>query len=633
MHTAYFYASLLVVVCSLAWTLGTQLSRDTAFSFAHASLGVALTPSFIAIVTYAWFALTSYAMPSRILAAAVPPVLALGIAGSVTLWGKKPHWRSREFLPGIVVLGLIVALVPTMLAVRIAAIIGQSNHDISLYLLQASDISRMLRDGTSDWLAWARYVHPGISTPHSLSFQVYLAWGFLFADNPGFGSDYAPRLLVGLNHLALLAAVFGLTGRRHVYWGCLAVAVILFDSIWSAEIRGLSRDSFYIAPALVVLTLLLQSKPVSAVRANPVAGVALSLALIGALMGHSLGSLFTGSIAVGAGLVLMINYRQQVFYIRALWLTAAGLSIAAGVIVFNYLTISPGEQGFAYPFYVDPFQKLYFAARPFVSTPSPVQLLIGLCHSNGIHPALLAFPVVAGVMLLTQIRLGRSTDGAGQWLALLCSVLVMLLIIGLLPLKLDGVSLSGAFLANFRYGFAVGILLLALLAQSVTVVVMVEAIQSSLHSAWANRLRRVGLPVLLAATLVPAFGIGLQLRTTMIKANSSLAQGQRELCDQLKSAGVRTILLDNDGVIYRCATDTLYAFTAGGAGITGAEGEAAIAAALEAGKIDAVMLFTQIPALWSGTRLYQYLEANWQHVPIKTPATFLRPGLTLPSGH
>jgi hypothetical protein len=446
MQQVYFVLCVLTVAVGMAWLFGTAAGRRKDWSAADAFIGVALVPAVIAIVTYILFATLSFALPSRTLMAATPPAVTLLAVGASLLSGGRISWRPDR-AGTLAVLSFLVALAPVIWAVYVAATIGQYAHDVSLYLAEASDISLLLRNGTAGWLDWASYAHPAITTPHTKLFQVYLAWGFLFTDEPGFGSDYYPRLLIGMAHLSLICATVGLVGRERLTWGLAAAALLTLNANFISEITGFSRDTFYIAPAVCILALLLRARP----GRDTAAWLGLTIALIASLAGHSLGVIVVTAMAIGAGFVQLARYRQDVFRIASFWIVAFALFVAAGLVGAEYVFGDAGVKGFAFPFYVDPFQQDYFRSLQFTSTPNVIELLFVLLRTNGMPVFALALvPLALGIIVVDA---WKATGSAREWTGIALSLVTLLSIVAYLPLSMGGTGLAGALHVQFPLRF------------------------------------------------------------------------------------------------------------------------------------------------------------------------------------
>lgn len=611
-----FTACVLLVVICLAISLSRLTDKAEPNWPLGISLGVALTPAFISMISYGLFAI-AYFFSSRTAAILAPPILALLIA----LWSK----RRFEFGPVISVLSFtgvaLAILAPILLAIYRAATIGQFHHDVSLYLTEAAEISQMMRSGTLESLTWLNYANPHVASPHNPIFSIYLAWGFLFTDSPGYGADTIPRLLIGLDHLALIFATCSLV-LRPIAWWLGGVAIILTNAIWGPEIVGLSRDSFYLAPAMACLVLLLQTRPT---RSGYYPYWALVLGLGAALLGHSLGIFVIASIALGTGVAQLLRHGLQILRFIPFWVTALALGLTAISLARRYYFSTRDSLGFAYTFYADPVHLKYFESTRFANSASPFELLISLADRNGVSLYLLgAVTLLAGTAVLLCWRADRPLIGTAAWIAVLVALIGLFTTVAFLPMTLGEAHLSGSFVANFRYGFSLGILALALVTLSLGIIV---------QWLWAmikpGREQRRLTVLLITLAMGSAWQLGLGLVRYVTANNSNTDVKQHALCMALADAGIRRVLIDNDSLTYRCPIDTLYVFTLDGTRITGAQTHQSIADALDKARIDAVIFTLPLSTRWNGTRLETYLAKTWRSIGPDRLFTFVRPGFDL----
>jgi len=529
-------------------------------------IGLSLVPSFISLTTYASFALFSYSLPGRLLPIVIPVIIAAGMVAFDRDRGGRPVFSMSGLRGSPLILALAVPVVIFVIAiVAVAVIRDQANHDISIYLFEAADLVRLMVNGTSTLLAWASYQHP-IAYPHSLAFSTYLSWGFLFEPSPGFGHDALPKLLVGFGHLAVLAAVASLFARsRPRWWMLVAVGMAMLDSVWSYQISAMSRDSFYTGPAVALLTLLLRLKDGRADWPRQW-WIALSLALWGVLFGHSLGIVLASGVAGGAGVVLLLRFGLRILTIRQLWLVGAAIVAMAGSSVVTYFGGDHGTRGFAFPYYVDPIHHALFAQKQaFLSVPSIWALGGYLAATNGIG-WLLAAILAAGLLLVVGVSVVyRRPFVSGTWVGLLVALVACLLLIAFMPVKLDGISLRGAFVSNLRYGFPIGILALALIAETARV-----GLRTLPVTVWSFRARHSALALL---ALIVGVAAVWNAAHYVPRSNRRFAVEEHELCERLRQSGVTKFFFDNDSSIYRCSANAVYAFSPNGSRIMGAEGD------------------------------------------------------------
>lgn len=600
-----FAATIVAISGCCVWAFGFRRDR---ICLQAALMGAAISPSVTAMAVYFCFIALSFLFPSRILFVLFPLVVSAGLA----LWfGRRSrtaiNWRG--LIPKAVLCGIFFfAVHPFLLLVWTAVSHPNTPHDLSIYLLQATDLSQMMRTGAQTFSTWWSYQNPYVSQPHGISFPLFLAWGFLFVDTPGYGSDLIPKALVAWTILSVIAACVALLSRKNLIWGLCAGISVVASSGFITESWALSRDSFYIAPMIILIFLLIPTKPGYSPKQIPNLLVQ-SLTLISILLGHSLGIVYATSIFIAYFFVTALRYRLRAIRIPSVWLVGTGLAAGAAASFARYFGIGAAKMGFYFPFYVDPFQlSILKTASPFAVEPSVATLVQSVLATNGIVvwwllPLLPAIAVVA--RRIYGNRLGYNDV---LWLILGLAAIACFCIVLFLPIQLDGLSLAGAFMANFRYSFGLGILLMLFIVTSA--MVCADELSKHLESKAASSL----LDFSLAAVL--AVAIFLQSKadwTNYAPVYDSMASIRDEACAEAREAKPRTILIDDSNMFYICPGGLLNVYSEKGILITGVDGDKNISSALDAQRIDAVV-FYHSPALWSGTRLYRYLKRNWKLV-------------------
>lgn len=616
------FAVLVVSICSL---LGISFgsNKNGSFDSSRALLGVALAPTFISLVAYASFMILSHWMPGRIIFIVLPLLAGLALVGSGIRRFSGNAFRipagKRHLLP----LALVLCGLPFLVTIWSWAATDFSAHDITLYLTEASGLSRIMREGSSSFSAPFNYHHPVVVHPHSLTFSVYLAWGFLFEEPAGYGNDFIPKLLVGLTFLSVIAAAVSVVAKRAgLSIGLAAGLVITMSALWSNEIRGLSRDAFYIGPAIVLIGLVLEQD----VRKVELRLIALQLlAALGVLLGHSIGIVLATSILVGCNIILFSRYRFAVLTMPSTWTLATTLFVAAAISYLRYFRSGAANLGFTYPFYVDPYQiEALKTTTPFAVEPSFMEFALKNLEYAQISSYWAIAVAVAGGAVSIRIARRRLLDGTELlWCGMMSVLLVSLSLIAFMPLHLDGLSLAGAFVANFRYGFHLGLYALLIILLSFEVIRRCLAVRLGL----ANSRGRGLLAFMAGAVVLIAWWTQVPKEREDVATVDNSVKSQNLTCAKLQELQPRQVLVDNVGRFYTCSGNLQYVFTNEGVRITGAENDRAIRAALDAASIDAVVLDSNIQMWWIGTRLYRYLMSNWTHFERLpgAPDVFVRP--------
>lgn len=586
-----------------AWAFG---ARRGGFNLPGALMGIAISPALVSVSAYFGAAMLSHIAPSRSLFVALP----LAIAASFAWWfGQRPQVSPRWPRPApAILMGAALALAAYPFVRLLWAPVSHSftPHDLSIYLLQAIDLNQIMQTGGQLLGGWWSYQNPDVTQPHSMSFPSLLAWGFLFVDAPGYGADSLPKALVAWTILSVIIACIAVCAHRGLVWGLAAGIVALSDKGFVPQVWGLSRDSFYIAPAIVLIGLLIHAKP-RRLRLQIPLLLAQLITLITILLGHSLGMIYASSLFAGYSVAASLKYRLEVLRIPSIWLIGTGLLIGAALNFVRYFGTGAAAIGFDFPFYVDPFQiSVLKSISPFAVEPDAIALASSVLRNNGIAIWwLLPIPLGMGLVAynIYQNRLGHNDL---LWLILSLSTAACFAIVLFLPIKLDGLSLAGAFVANFRYSFGVSILLVLLIVCSS--IMIIDHLSKYTTGKTSPPLLETCAAMLLAATI--SYGSSADLTIDTI-GYDNLSSNRDKACVVATGQTPRAILIDDVSMFYICRGHLVNAYSEQGITITGAEGDANIAAALDAQEIDAVALYNS-PAWWSGTRLYQYLKRNWK---------------------
>lgn len=588
-----------------------------------AMLGVALVPTIISLSSYAVFIATSWALPGRLPYYALPVMLA-----AIILFGGGWTLRLDQGWHGvrgnrIFALLAIFAFLPMLGAIAVQAVeVNQRNHDISVYLNEASALSKAMRDGLAGPFTWLDFRHPDVTHPHSLTFSLYLAWAFLSVESPGFQADLVPRLFVGFNHISVVIAAFaiGMTARSKIAWivGLLAAGFVLLDPVWDYQLRAASRDTFYLAPVLVVIALLVDAKPRSRDTSVDFARLSiLTLALAGALLGHSLGTVYITGAAIGLGLFNLFEHRRSVLAISELWIVGAAVGLAGSFHVFKYLNNGAGSLGFTYPYYNDPaLLDSVMQRRDLFKSIGTTDFLATLARQNGVDALILAVVGLAIVATVANARRGTIGTEGRVLLALMCVTVCTVFLILLAPIQLDGITLRSAFASNLRYGFGLGLITFVAAALSLPVLYR----EASRLVAWPSRpeLRLRVLNAFAVATVLAAVagvgwtGVQRMIHNAPSERGISRAILEKDTCERLRERGARLVYVDNDALLYRCDTQSAYLFTARGAEVVGGRTEAGYGRILDKQRVDAVILTRSIDEFWSRAGFYLFLDRHWK---------------------
>jgi hypothetical protein len=612
-----FFGCLAVISGSYAWAFGARAHR---FHVPSALVGIALAPALSAIAIYVGFAALAFIAPSRILFILLPVVASVAAA---FLFGQRP----ARFLPpaklgeaAVLMTILLFAAVPPInqISLRVAHIF--TPHDLTTYFLQAIDLSGKMEIGAGSLFEWWNYQHPFVSQPHSLNFPMLLGWGFLFVDNPGYGADYLPKLIVAWTILSLITSCIAIGLAVGPAWSLATGVFILTNIGLTHQVSGLSRDSFYLAPFFALLVLTTRSAP-SHWRIQTSLLFAQSLALIATVLGHSLGIIYASALLAAYGVVAAFKFGARIFLVPWLWLAGAILSICAFATYARYFLSNAASIGFQFPYYVDPFQrKILTDVSPFAVEASVAKLVQAVFGVNGIDPRWMLITAIAAIPVLWRFFRRRLLQTDMLWLLIALSIVFFLCMVSFLPIRLDGLSLASAFVVNFRYGLGLSLLIQLLIVLSASTI--------------THQLLQIPRPTSAryAAGIVALFFAGAAYYggnadwTVKSDGIDAVSLERDKACQIAKHRQPRRILIDDANMVYICSGKFTSAYSDAGVLITGVDGNENIKAALDAQEIDAVVLYDS-PRLWSGTRLYHFLKANWQN-PYNAPGhveVFLRP--------
>lgn len=602
----FLFVVLVISICSLLG-ISFGINKNGNFDASRAFLGVALAPTFISLVAYISFMMLSHWMPGRITFILLPLLTGFALAGFGIRRLSGTTSRISAARLKLVPLALVLCGLPFLVTIWSWTATDFSAHDITLYLTEATDLSRQMREGSGFFSAPFNYHHPVVVHPHSLTFSLYLAWGFLFEEPPGYHHDFIPKLLVGLTFLSVIAATASVVSKRAgISIGLAAGLIITMSALWSNEIRGLSRDAFYIGPAIALIGLVLEQEARKA--GWRLVGIQL-LAALGVLLGHSIGIVLATAILVGCYIVLFARYRFAILVMPSTWALAATLFVAALISYLRYFGSGAANLGFTYPFYADPYQiEALKTSTPFAVEPSFLEFALKNLEYAQVSLYWAIAVALAGVMVSIRIARRRLLDGTELlWCGMMSVLVVSLILIAFMPLHLDGLSLAGAFVANFRYGFHLGLYALLIIMLSFEVIRRCLAARLGL----ANSRGRDLLAFVAGAVVLNAWLAQVPKEKEDVSSVDTSVKSQNLTCSKLQALRPRRVLVDNVGRFYTCSGNLQYVFTNEGVRITGAENDSAIRDALDAASIDAVVLDSNIQMWWSGTRLYRYLISNW----------------------
>lgn len=579
--------------------------------------GISLAPAFVSLLELALY----QSLPRGSMLVPVLLLTPIVIAAALARFGFRITPGEPAF-PSHVIDHRKAILILLFMLLAFGSLVGllihnattpQVDHDLLVYLTEAKNIYQQFTTGT------ATVEEAVVRQPHSLSYSSYLAWGFLFESAPGFGNDMTPKALIALNHLFLLTALAGLIlGVSNWYWAVVASAAVVMNPIFDYQVNYFARDTFYAAPSIALLALLLYSRSGLSVQRILYAGITL-LATFGTIYGHSLGLIGSGAILLGATATRMMRERRLPLDDLSVWASGLVIAVVASIQMARLVgddTVSESG-GFAFPFYSDPFIRNAFEqSSSWGAAPDLLTLASKIMHYNGIGWLL----ILAGVSLLLHAVL-RSKPLASPKPPLRDIIIssaigatIILLTAAYLPLDLDGLTLASAFASNLRYGFLIGILFIVMLVSATQYAISMLSDKVSLL---------LGFLVLITISLLAYSRTRDYWPSSDYETRAAFSR--QDVCDYLNRESVRIVYTDGDDFLYICPKGTRYIFTREGARILSLIGDDAIRAELEVQQVDAVLLKRSIPYWWQGSRLYGFLKRNWKQVPTPFDQLFVRP--------
>jgi hypothetical protein len=613
------------------------------FSILNSLHVLALLPSGIALWSTIIFATSSFLLPSRLLYGIGPVIifiLALKriLKHSSNLELSQPQAAGKLGPPWAWV---VLSLMPIAAAIAIEALRIRSDNDISLYLFEASYLSLAMREGFSTPLGWMGFGTSSVSHPHSLSFSHYLAFGFLASDGPGFGSDLTPRVLIGFSRVSFLAAVVivpMILMRNGISAGLLALAFVVFDESWRYQMGAASRDVAYLAPFLVMSALLLRALPKE--RSTNIIMLA-SISVWGTLMGHTLGLVYAAPVVFTIAIFKLFQYRSECLKLKEFWIASGGILLLGANRIKDFFVQSEDNLGFAYPFYsADPaLLELWERSRFVTSTFSDFVKEIYLRGPTLGALIVLLISIVLAIGLFissSYYRKNYSKLHIRIAIPLLAVFIATNLAILVFPVELNGVSLSSAFVANFRY--TLGLKSLLFLTASMSIISLFNFAFSSLsaqstkagglNKLFTPRNASIGSTLGLMLIFVGGFKSYSEAYDKIIP-HTNIAFGEFEACNLVQKGGAQKILLERGSIVYRCSVKARPILSRHGVKVLSARGDTEISSVLSGENIDAFILTPRgISDLWINTHFYDFLSRKWVRINMDEYNTiFLSPAL------
>ena len=497
------------------------------------------------------------------------------------------------------------------------------DHDISIYLNEASLLVKSLKQGNTvinnPILLETRY-------PHSIFYTIYLGWGFSIFDIPAFGVDLVPKLQVGLNHISTLAgAIFFCfyKNRSYLKYLFIAAAILLLDDYsWAKQLRALSRDTYYLGPLFIVSSFILHSKPWDQkININFfITSIVFFIFLISALTGHSLGVFYLGCFFLSISVIHLLRYKQRIFLIIELWVVGIILLIFL-LIKYQFFFLTDSQSlGFYYTYYnLDPalFENWQNIRKSWTSEPSLFVILDFIIFNK--IPKLIIFPLLLSALLIFKNSLNKVDFSVAEykWMYLTFSIVLIILIIILLPLKLDGVYLSNAFSSNFRYGFGINLGLLILTILSIQIIYenkrfLLKIFPHKYQIKFSKLLIKFIILIFLFIFNYHLYNVGSkfisEIEKKITNRETVVTKSLNHNCKRFIKIGIRNILVDDAGLLYFCNQNSFFIFSKNFEKLILAQNDDEFNSLLGEKKIDVISLGDK---QWLNTRLHSFIKKNW----------------------
>ena len=596
-------------------------------------IGIAISPTILTI--YAWIVMFLNPAPSFLGSLCVFPLIIFSILIISKYYFKHNILLTcfnkisildlyKYFKKNFFIFITVLPLLSFLFSIYRQSFINHTDHDISVYLNEASLIVKALLQGSN---IQEQIIKTGSVHPHSLSYSIYLGWGFATYSEPGFGNDLVPKFQVGLNNISALAGTLALcfyNTRYNLIWLIIGSAILLTNPIWEYQLYALSRDSYYLAPFFVFITLLLHSKPGVYYKLGEqfdiiyswIVKVIIFLSLLATFWGHSLGIVYAGSASLAIGIILLFRFRFKIFNLIELWLVSTVVVGCTMYLYYNYTVSGAKNLGFFFPWlYTDnALQENWTPLANFFKVPS-ISEFIKYIFFKDIFFGKIIFPVVIISFLIIFFKIlskSRLEEDEYKWIGVFAILCITTTLIFNVPLNFEGIQLKSSFTSNLRYGFGLGLEALVLAILSVQVI---YGKMQTLHktSLYKYIIFRLSLKAIIFTFLLLITYNGFKKAKSFIKLDDNnvetiFSNSLNYYCNSIVKNGIRNIATDNQGKLYRCNKNSFYLFTDQGREILYAKSNDEFVKSLSEKNIDIFMLRERF---MKNTRLYKFLESNW----------------------
>ena len=354
------------------------------------------------------------------------------------------------------------------------------------------------------------------------------------------------------------------------------------------------------------------------------------ISLFATLWGHSLGILYAGLAALTIGIILFFRFGLKVLSIPELWAVGIAISIWGSNLLYNYMILGAKKLGFAFAYYTDPALLENFSKNnKFYYEPSAIEFLNTVFLKYAISLEMLFIIFFSSLVFFGKCTIKKNiTESEYKWLCLFFIILLTVSFIMFAQVRFDNILISSAFIANFRYGFGLGIMSLILFIHSIQIIFDQYKILNKNDSKKFLKNKTYFFSIILIIFIL-ANPLSTSIKNFLkhtVDNESIFSISLNNFCNTITNNGVRNILLDDRGHLYRCKNST-YIFTEEVQSVISAKDKDEFTAKLDDLEIDVILLYLPVNVWWENVRLYRFLERNWYKCSFDSPTVFYRKDL------
>lgn len=519
------------------------------------------------------------------------------------LWSSLKITKKHYFL---------ISILPFVLAIFIETFRQRIDHDILVYLLDAKNIANTVLGSNSV----IQVSDNGVLHPHSDLYSILFSIGYIFGPNSNLNSPISVLFFIGLTRIAILASIFYITlelsGKKNFFvLFIIILAVLLFDDSWAYQLDAAAIDVFYTAPFLIILTILVKSKPN---KIQYFGGFVASISTLGVLMAHSLGVLYLAPVVWVVGIVKIMKYRFECSKIFEL-MTATLLCLFFGLKkIEQYWSNKPADIGFTFPYYS--YDKALYDS--WISSKFMTEASLGefikFLYLENFFQVLVLILIAASVLFLVSKNLldfkGNKIAHDSNFFFIAIIFLVLNFIVIFFPIRFEELVLRSAFISNVRYGFLLRVLLI--ISSCYFMLAISQKVLENFDQNLNRKIVLVARYVLFSVVLLGGVSFFVDAYRKLQPVNNYITN-LSEACSSVTSENIELFYVGNDAFKYRCPKNSKYIFSEGGKEImlrkTFEEMEFELLNQNVGGFVFSKGIYN---SMWVDTRLGMFLEKNWQ---------------------